>query len=86
MKLRSNGLVWREIDGETVLLDLESSAYLNLNRSGTFLLGLLQDERTDEELADALVSEFGITVEQARADSEAFVSELNRRNLLEKGS
>ena len=84
MKLRSQGLVWREVDGETVLLDLDSSAYLNLNRAGTCLLKLLGEERTVDDLSAALQQEFGISSEQARTDADAFVADLVRRNLLEE--
>ena len=84
MKLRSQGLVWREVDDETVLLDLDSSAYVNLNRAGTFLLKLLGEERTVDDLSSALEREFGISSEQARTDTDAFVADLVRRNLLEE--
>src|SRR4051795_2998601 len=48
MRLREHDLVWREIDGEIVLLDLASSKYLMINKTGTFLLQLLATERDQE--------------------------------------
>lgn len=82
MRLRSEGLTWQEIDGELVLLDLTTSAYLTTNVAGAVLAKQLTEERTLDELADALVAEFGIGREQALADAEAFVQDLQAKGLL----
>ena len=39
MRLRDENLTWREIDGETVLLDLAGSKYLTVNAAGTGYTG-----------------------------------------------
>lgn len=82
MRLRDDNLVLREIDGETVLLDLVSSTYFASNRTGTFLLQLLTTERDRESLAAALAAEFGLSLEEATADTDAFVAMLGEKNLL----
>jgi len=83
MKLRKNGLTWREIDGEIILLDLESSTYLTTNRTGTVLLRLLVDDRATEELVSALVDAFSISRELAEADVSSFVQTLSDKGLLD---
>ena len=83
MKLRANEVSVREIDGEMVLLDLRTSKYLSANRVGTILLQLLAEERSLQELADALVAEFDVPQETALADVTVFVDELCARGLLE---
>lgn len=82
MRLRNDNLVLREIDGETVLLDLVSSTYFASNRTGTFLLQQLRTEHDRESLAAALAAEFGLGPEEARADTDAFVATLEEKNLL----
>lgn len=82
MKIRTDGVTWQEIDGELVLLDLENSVYLTTNGSGALLTKLLTDERTLEELVDALVAEFDIPRETATADAQAFVDSLGENQLL----
>ncbi|WP_278235232.1 PqqD family protein [Isoptericola sp. AK164] len=82
MRLRTDGVTWQEIDGELVLLDLASSAYLTTNRAGTLLAQALVDGADTGELATALVEEFDIDEERARHDAAAFVDELRRRSLL----
>ena len=83
MKLRSEGLTWQEIDGELVILDLKNSVYLTTNTAGAALAKLLTDERTIDELSDALVDRFGIEDDVARRDTEAFVKQLRDKRLLD---
>jgi hypothetical protein len=82
MRLREQDLVWREIDGEIVLLDLLSSKYLMINKTGSFLLQLLATEHDQQSLADALAERFGVTPEVAAADTAAFLAVLRDRRLL----
>lgn len=82
MRLRQNDLVWREIDGETVLLDLASSAYLSTNKAGTLMLSLLAEGQDRDVLVRALVDRFDISTERAGADTDAFIAELRDQKLL----
>lgn len=83
MRLRTNGVSWREIDGETVILDLSSSTYLKTNAAGSTIMRLLAEERTSDELVDGLVDEYGIPADQAKTDTETFIAMLRERNLLD---
>lgn len=82
MKLRQNDLVWKEIDGETVLLDLIASSYLRTNKTGTYLLQLLTEDRDREALVSALVERFGISDDVAEADTASFLAQLENQGLL----
>lgn len=84
VKIREGATVGREIDGETVLLDLESSVYLGLNRTGTLLWPAMVAGTTEDALAEALVDAFGISADQAAADVAAFVTSCRARGLLEE--
>lgn len=85
MKLRANDLTWREIDGDLVILDLRSSTYLTANASGTVLMKQLTEDRTNDELVQAMVDAFGISESQAEQDVRSFVDSLDRSGLLESG-
>jgi hypothetical protein len=82
VRLRTEGITWQEIDGELVILDLQSSMYLTTNGSGAFLAKLLTEERTEQELAMALAAEFGIADDVAAADTAAFIGQLADKKLL----
>lgn len=82
MKLSAN-IVWREFDGELVILDLKSSTYLTTNASGAVLMKALSEDQTDAQLADTLIETFGISPEQAEQDVSTFINELSKGGLLE---
>ena len=82
MRLRDADLVLREIDGETVLLDLTTSTYFSTNTTGTFLLRLLREGRDRDVLVEELSREFGLSVQAAAADTDAFVATLDEQGLL----
>ncbi len=82
MRLRTDGLSWREIDGETVILDLESSTYFRANRTGTVLLQALTEECSRDGLIERLTSTFELAPEQAATDVDAFLAELEGRGML----
>ena len=82
MRLRDDGVVVREIDGETVLLDLVSSTYFASNQTGTFLLRLLRSERDRASLIAELAWEFKLGVDQATDDTDAFLAALEQQGLL----
>ncbi|HUP72467.1 MAG TPA: PqqD family protein [Acidimicrobiales bacterium] len=83
VKLREGAASWREIDGETILLDLESSKYLGLNRAGTVLWPAIVTGSSRDELIGRLVSEFDLERDRAARDVDAFIATCRDRNLLE---
>jgi len=80
--VKADDVVWREAGDELVVLELTTTTYLTLNGTAKQLwLGLL-DGATVDELVGTLSGRFGISAEQARADTESFVSALSDRALL----
>jgi hypothetical protein len=82
LQLRSEGLEWREIEGEIVALDRRSSRYLAVNRTGTALWPALREGATREELIGRLVSAYDVDEETAGRDLDAFLAALRERDLL----
>jgi hypothetical protein len=83
LRLRDEGLTWREIEGEMVAVDIRTSTYLSANPSGMALWEPLSEGTSREALVDRLVERFGIDRERAAADVDAFIGELRARDLLE---
>ena len=83
LRLRSGELSWREIDGEVVAIDVQTSTYFSANSSGAILCQMLSDGATHDELVERLTAAFGIDRERADADVSAFVGALQGRGLLE---
>jgi hypothetical protein len=83
VRVRADAVEWREVEGEIVALDLRSSLYLAVNPSGATLWPALVDGASRDELVQRLCAEWGVGPESARADVDAFLSELARHDLLE---
>ena len=84
LKLREGQLAWKEVDGETLLLDLRESKYLSVNPSATLLWRHLVEGTTRDELVAALAAEYELPEDRAGADVDAFLADLRRRELLEE--
>ncbi|WP_166980294.1 PqqD family protein [Paramicrobacterium fandaimingii] len=82
MKLRTDGVTWQDVDGELVILDMESSVYLTTNVSGALLAKSLREDRTMADLVSALSAEYGIDAMIAERDAQAFVQRLREKKLL----
>jgi hypothetical protein len=82
-RLREEGVSWRRIDDEVVAVDVATSTYLAANDSGTVLWQTLAGGATRDELVTALAERFGLDAEQAGADVDAFLAQLEAQGLLE---
>jgi hypothetical protein len=83
MRLRRHDVSLRDLDGETVLLDLATSRYLVVNGSGTVLLGQLDEGSSRAGLVATLVDEFAVDEGTAGRDVDAFVDALRELGLLD---
>lgn len=83
MRLRREFIAWRELEGEGVLLDLRSSQYLSTNSVGTMMVGLLHDERTVDELVDAVATDYEVDRTVVARDVAVFLDQLKDNDLLE---
>ncbi|HZR95100.1 MAG TPA: PqqD family protein [Gaiellaceae bacterium] len=82
VRLRDKDLSWRILDGEVVALDTAGSVYLGANASGAQLWKLLAAGAERDELADALVTTYGLEREAAERDVDRFLAELRGAGLL----
>ncbi len=74
---------WRVVDGEAVVVNVETSYYYGLNRAGTVVWTALSERaRSADELAAELVTAFDIELARARVDVTALLADLTREDLL----
>ena len=64
----SEEVLSQEVNGETVLLDLEGESYFGLNEVGTRIWQLLQNEPTVVETLNTLSDEYDVSREQLEND------------------
>ncbi len=85
MKIKE-GFLLRQVAGQTVVLpcgdDLDLNMMINLNDTGAFLWQLLQEETDVPAMVQALLAEYEVDEQTAKAAVEAFVAKLNENGFL----
>ncbi|MFL6199433.1 MAG: PqqD family protein [Thermoanaerobaculia bacterium] len=76
------GVMFRDLDGEAVVLELESGRYFGLNETGTRMWLLLQEHGSVEAALRALLSEYDVAEELLRRELTSFVETLSSQRLL----
>ena len=72
----SNEALSQEVNGETVILDLQSESYFGLDEVGTRIWQLLQEEKDLQKVFDALLQEYYVEAEQLEQDLIELVDKL----------
>lgn len=71
------------VDGEVILLNVNSGEYLNLNSVGTYIWNCFEHPRTIQQIIDLLVSEYDVSVGLCESETKPFLEELIALNLIE---
>jgi hypothetical protein len=79
---RAPTTAWRVIEGEAVILSMDSKVLRGLNAVGSRIWELIDGRRDVEQIVDVVVGEFSVAPERARADVEAFLRVLADRGLV----
>jgi hypothetical protein len=74
-------VVFKELGGEGVLLDLASGMYFGLDETSTRLWLLLQMDGSLRSVFDQMIEEFEVDPDRLERDLLQFVADLTRRNL-----
>jgi hypothetical protein len=83
MKLRE-GLVVREVDGETVILDRSAGHLHTLNATATFIWQQMDGRKTPEDIAHELSQAFDIETRVAERDVATLIEDLKDRQLVQQ--
>jgi hypothetical protein len=75
-------LIWREVDGEVIVLDKRTWSYLAINGSGALLWREIVKGTTAAVLIERLRETYELDEQTATRDVEAFVSMMSANDLL----
>jgi len=76
-------IVFRDLDGEAVLLNLESGTYFGLDPVGTKIWALLQQHEILNDVHVALLDEFDVESDRSERDLLDLVARLDENGLVE---
>ena len=72
----------RELDGESVILNLETECYLGLDNVGTRMWALLTTEPSIQSAFEKLLAEYDVDPDTLRQDIDRLLSELVQHGLV----
>lgn len=75
-------LIWREMDGNAVVVSPRDGKVRVLNEVGTFIWQLLAEEVPRAEIVVHLVETYEVSVLQAEQDLDKFINDLLARGIL----
>ena len=71
-----------EVDGESVILDLEEGVYYGLNPVGARIWSEIQEPTAVEEITAAITAEYDVDSEQCREDVISLLQDLHENDLI----
>ena len=80
----SDHVLARELEGETILLNLNNETYYLLDNIGTRVWTLLTTCSSVERIYESLLAEYEVEPEVLRNDLEQLLNELQEEGLLER--
>lgn len=75
-------VISRDLEGETVMLNLDTGIYFGLDPVGTVIWKHLQDAAPLREVRDRIVTEFDVTADVATGDLLRLAEQLVARGLV----
>jgi hypothetical protein len=82
MLQRKPGMLFNEIDGEIVMLSVENSEYYGMDKVGSRIWQLLENQMKFKELVAILMDEFDVTEEKCSSETMNFVKKMTEKKLL----
>ena len=76
-------VLFRELDGESVLLNLKTESYLGLDNVGTRMWTLFSELPSIQAAYDALLSEYEVAPDMLRKDVETLLEQMIEHGLVE---
>jgi hypothetical protein len=85
-RIRSDGVAWREVGGDVIILDVDRSLYHAINSSGAPVWHALAGGASAAELVGELARRYPEAAHRAEADVRAFLRDLVAAGLVEESA
>ena len=72
----------QEVNGETVILDLQSESYFGLDEVGTRIWQLLQEHGETKKVFDVMLDEFDVDADTLASDMKNLIDHLVDKGLI----
>ena len=77
-------VIFRQEQDEAILFNPDNSDIVVINSTGCFIWPMCNGKNTKENIAAKIAEKFDVDKKKASKDLEGFISDLEKRNFLEK--
>jgi hypothetical protein len=78
----SKDVIWRELGGEVVMLDLANQQYFGLTGTGSEMWQLIVEHGSADCVIDRMLAKYDVDPANLRADFDKLVNELAAKGML----
>jgi hypothetical protein len=78
----SKDVVFRDLSGEAVLLNLATGSYYGLNEVGTRMWTLLAEHGSPDKVVQTLLEEYDVAESALRSDLDALIRDLESKGVI----
>ena len=75
-------VIAREVDGEAVVISLDSGFYYSLNRVGCFIFNQILKKGDFDDILEEIENKFEVAETEAREDLEGFIESLEQERIV----
>ena len=79
---RNPGLVTAEMDGDIVMMNVETGAYYGLTGLGPQIWAALESPCSSDDLFDHLLPRYEVSAEMLRQDLQVFLTDMQKNGLV----
>lgn len=74
--------VFNEVDGELVMMNIETGEYVSMNPTGKVIWDLLEEEKPLQTVLDSLMDVFDVDSDTVQQDVIPFIEQLKEKEIL----
>lgn len=77
-----DGIVWRTVNKETVILDQKTGWYYSLDETGTEIWNLFKADKNLQQVTKFIAGKYNVTQKKANSDTLEFIKNLSREKIV----
>ena len=82
VEILDGDIVWRELEGEIVILNLATGYYYGLEGAGNDMWRLLVEHGSTEKVVEVMAGEYDVDTARLEVDLQSLVHDLARKSLV----
>jgi hypothetical protein len=85
VEILDQDVVWRDLEGEVVILNLATATYFGLEGVGNDIWRYLAEHRSTDNLVETLCGAYDVAPNELQRDLDRFIGELSEKGLIKVG-